>query len=179
MSGSALLASCSVPAGATAAAPAAAGPTAAAAAAAAPAARSSIFGAAEPREQVLLAKGVDVLAKERKLDQRTQRLPRMNKAHEEEFKEPESLLASAIATAASANASVVRECVRACAALSTCGCTIAIDRAWRARSPSGATPRRRLALRDMGTGASRELSTMAHVAGAARTRSAAGGCSQR
>jgi hypothetical protein len=96
---------------ATAATAAAAPIAAAAATAAAPAARSSIVGAAELREQVLLD---DVQAKERKLDQRTQRLPCMNEAQEEEFKELESLLASAIATAASENASVVRECVWTC-----------------------------------------------------------------
>ncbi len=112
-----VLAPRSVPTGATAAAPSAAAPTAFAATAAAattvaaPAARSSIFGAAKRREQVLLEKCVDAHAMETKLDQRTQRLPRMNKAQEKEFKELESLLASAIATAASENASVVRECV--------------------------------------------------------------------
>jgi hypothetical protein len=106
----------SAPGGATAAAPAPAAATAAATAtAAAPApARSSIFGAAKPREQVLLEKGIDVQAQERKLEQRTQRLPRMNKSQEEEFKELESLLASATSTAASEDASVVRACVRAC-----------------------------------------------------------------
>ncbi len=74
---------------------------------------------AKPREPVLLEKGVDVQPQKRKLDQRTQQLPRINNAQqeeEEEFKELESLLASAIATAASEDASVVRKCVcaRAC-----------------------------------------------------------------
>jgi hypothetical protein len=144
--------------GATAAAPAAAAPTATASAAV-PAARSNIFGAAKPRELVLLEKGVDVQAQKRKLDQRTQQLPRINSAQQEEDEFKESLLASAIATAASENASVVRECVcvRACVCACVrvcvcvrcpCDCTIAFSRAWRARSPSGATPcgRRRLAL---------------------------------
>ena len=105
-----VLAPRSVPtSGATAAAPAAAAPTAAASAAA-PATCSNIFGAAKPRELVPLEKGVDVQAQKRKLDQRTQQPPRINQAQqeEEEFKELESLLASAIATAASEDASVVR-----------------------------------------------------------------------
>jgi hypothetical protein len=88
---------------------------AAAAPTATPAARSSISG---PRELVLLGKGVDVQAQKRKLDQRTQQLPRINNAQQtqDEFKELESLVASAIATAACEDASVVRECVclRAC-----------------------------------------------------------------
>ncbi len=114
--------------GATAAAPAAAAPTAAptaAAAAAAPAARSNIFGAAKPRELVLLEKGVDVQAQKRKLDQRTQQLPRVNNAQQEEGEFKESLLASAIATAASEDASVVRECVcvrAACVRVCVCAC---------------------------------------------------------
>jgi hypothetical protein len=102
-----VLAPRSVPAGATVAA---AAPAAASTAAAPAPARSSIFGAAKPREQVLLEKGIDVQAQERKLDQRTQRLPRMNKSQEDEFKELETLLASATATAASEDASVVRAC---------------------------------------------------------------------
>ena len=110
-----VLAPRSVPTGATAAAPSAAATaaaaTAAATTAAAPAARSSNFGAAKPREQVLLEKGVDVHAMERKLDQRTQQLPRINNAQQQEDEFKESLLASAIATAASEDASVVRECV--------------------------------------------------------------------
>jgi hypothetical protein len=69
---------------------------------------------------VLLEKGVDVQANEKKLDKRTQRLPRMNKAQEEEFKELESLLASAIATVASEYASVVRECVCTCVRVLRC-----------------------------------------------------------
>jgi hypothetical protein len=85
---------------------------------------TNIFGAAKPRE---LQKGVDVQAQKRKLDQRTQQLPRINNAQqqEEEFKELESLLASAIATAASEDASVVRKsvCVRAC--VCACVCVLA------------------------------------------------------
>ena len=113
--------------GATAAAPAAAAPTAAASDAA-PAARSNIFGAAKPRELVLLEKGVDVQAQKRKLDQRTQQLPRINNAQQEEdeFKELESLLASAIATAASEDASVVRECVCVRACVCACVCALSV-----------------------------------------------------
>ncbi len=70
----------------------------------------------KPRKQVLLEKGVDVQAKEMKVDQRTQ----MNKAEEEEFKELESLLASVIATAAFENASAVRECVCTCVRVLRC-----------------------------------------------------------
>jgi hypothetical protein len=127
--------------GATAAAPATAAP-AAVAAAAAPAARS--FGAAKPRE---LVTGVDVQAQ--KLDQRTKQLnnAQQEEEEEEEFKELESLLASAIATAASEDASVVREwCVCACVCVCVCVCVHMLRcmhdrlRPWRARSPSGATP---------------------------------------
>jgi hypothetical protein len=123
--------------GATAAAPAAAAPTAAASDAA-PAARSNIFGAAKPRELVLLEKGVDVQAQKRKLDQRTQQLPRINNAQQEEDEFKESLLASAIATAASEDASVVRECVcvcvRACVRVRVCACVCVVRVV--ARSPS-------------------------------------------
>jgi hypothetical protein len=120
--------------GATAATPAAAAPTAVASAAA-PAARS--FGSAKPRELVLLEKGVAVQAQKRKLDQRAQQLPRINNAQqeEEEFKELESLLASAIATAASEDASVVRECVSVRACVCVCVricCVVRVN----AQSPS-------------------------------------------
>ena len=123
-----VLAPRSVPTGATA--PAAAAPAAAAPAAAAPAAAATVAataaapaarsGAAEPCE----LHGVGLHAQERKLDQRTQRLPPMNKAQKEEFKELESLLTSAIATAASEDASVVRMCafVRVC--LRACVCCV-------------------------------------------------------
>ena len=53
-------------------------------------------------------KGIDVKAVERKLDERTQRLPRMNKAQEEEFQEIEKMLAASKKTAESSDASVVR-----------------------------------------------------------------------
>ena len=69
--------------------------------------RSSIFGSAKPREQVLREKGIDVKAVERKLDERTQRLPRMNKAQEEEFLELEQQLASAKKRAEAEDATVV------------------------------------------------------------------------
>lgn len=69
--------------------------------------RSSIFGSAKPREQVLKEKGIDVKAVERDLDKRTQRLPRMNKQQEEEFKELEAQLASAQKKAKAEDVTVV------------------------------------------------------------------------
>ena len=86
-------------------------------------------GASTRREYGLLEKGVDaVQAQKRKLDQRTQQLPRINNAQQEEdeFKELESLLASAIATAASEDASVVRECVCVRACVCACVCALSV-----------------------------------------------------
>jgi uncharacterized membrane protein YgcG len=83
-------------------------PAAATAAAPAPAARPSIFGAGKPREQVLEEKGIDVKVLERQLDERTQRLPRMNKQQEEEFKELEEQLESAKKKAEAEGATEVR-----------------------------------------------------------------------
>jgi hypothetical protein len=124
-----VLAPHSVPTGGATAAAA----TTDAAFAAAPATRA--FGAAKLRE---LVKGVDVKAQKRTLDQRTQKLPRTNNAQQEEeqaFKGLESLLASAIATAASEDALVrvcacVRACVRVCVHMlcCPCECTIALRR---------------------------------------------------
>ena len=48
-------------------------------------AKSNPFGNAKPREEVLLSKGVDALALEKRMDAKTRRLPRMSKEEEEEY----------------------------------------------------------------------------------------------